>query len=85
MAGWASEIAIDRVKLERRVWLTAPVVEVIDARSVQTAEARRTKRGTPQGGAKWTEFDLDGARDRTFHICPLECGDPAGLPRSLLC
>ena len=31
-------------------WLTAPVVEVIDGRSVQTAEARRTKRGTPQGG-----------------------------------
>jgi hypothetical protein len=25
-------------------------VEVIDGRSVQTAEARRTKRGTPQGG-----------------------------------
>jgi RNA-directed DNA polymerase len=31
-------------------WLTAPVVEVIDGRPVQTAEARRTKRGTPQGG-----------------------------------
>jgi group II intron reverse transcriptase/maturase len=31
-------------------WLTAPVVEIIDGRSVQTAEARRTKRGTPQGG-----------------------------------
>jgi RNA-directed DNA polymerase len=31
-------------------WLTAPVVEVIDGRAVQTTEARRTKRGTPQGG-----------------------------------
>ena len=31
-------------------WLTAPMVEVIDGRPVQTAEARRTKRGTPQGG-----------------------------------
>jgi RNA-directed DNA polymerase len=31
-------------------WLTAPVVEIIDGRPVQTAEARRTKRGTPQGG-----------------------------------
>jgi len=30
-------------------WLTAPVVEVIDGRPVQTTEARRTKRGTPQG------------------------------------
>jgi group II intron reverse transcriptase/maturase len=31
-------------------WLTAPVVEDIDGRAVQTTEARRTKRGTPQGG-----------------------------------
>jgi len=31
-------------------WLTAPVVEIIDGRPVQTAETRRTKRGTPQGG-----------------------------------
>ena len=31
-------------------WLTAPVVEVIDGRRIQTTEARRTKRGTPQGG-----------------------------------
>ena len=31
-------------------WLTAPVVEVIEGRRVQTTEARRTKRGTPQGG-----------------------------------
>ena len=31
-------------------WLTAPVAESIDGRMVQTAEARRTKRGTPQGG-----------------------------------
>lgn len=31
-------------------WLTAPVVEVVGGRPVQTTEARRTKRGTPQGG-----------------------------------
>ncbi|MGB8547423.1 MAG: group II intron reverse transcriptase/maturase [Xanthobacteraceae bacterium] len=31
-------------------WLTALVVEIIDGRLVRTAEARRTKRGTPQGG-----------------------------------
>jgi len=31
-------------------WLTAPVVEYIDSRPVRTAEARRRKRGTPQGG-----------------------------------
>jgi group II intron reverse transcriptase/maturase len=31
-------------------WLTAPVVEIIDRRAVQTTEARRTKRGVPQGG-----------------------------------
>ena len=31
-------------------WLTAPVVEVIDGRAVQITEARRTKRGVPQGG-----------------------------------
>jgi hypothetical protein len=79
-SGWASEIAIDRVNRERRLRLTAPVVEVIDARSVHTAEARRTKRGTPQGGVKWTEFDLDGARDRTFHVRPLECGDQLACP-----
>lgn len=31
-------------------WLTAPVVECIDGRSVRTTEARRRKRGVPQGG-----------------------------------
>ena len=31
-------------------WLTAPVVEVIRGCPVQTTEARRTKRGVPQGG-----------------------------------
>jgi RNA-directed DNA polymerase len=31
-------------------WLTAPVVEFIGGRAVQTTEARRTKRGVPQGG-----------------------------------
>ena len=31
-------------------WLTAPVVEIADGRAVQTTEARRTRRGVPQGG-----------------------------------
>ncbi len=31
-------------------WLTAPVVEYVDGRPVRTTEARRRKRGTPQGG-----------------------------------
>jgi len=31
-------------------WLRAPVVEIIENRPIQTTEARRTKRGTPQGG-----------------------------------
>ncbi len=31
-------------------WMTVPVVEYIDRRAVRTTEARRTKRGTPQGG-----------------------------------
>jgi group II intron reverse transcriptase/maturase len=31
-------------------WMTAPVVEIIGGRPVQTTVARRTKRGTPQGG-----------------------------------
>jgi retron-type reverse transcriptase len=31
-------------------WLTAPVVENISGRRIQTTEARRKKRGTPQGG-----------------------------------
>ncbi len=30
-------------------WLTAPVVEYVGRRPVRTTEARRTKRGTPQG------------------------------------
>jgi len=59
-------------------WLTAPVVEVIDGRSVQTAEARRTKRGTPQGGVispllancYFRRFLLAWAKD--------EAGNPAG-------
>ncbi len=31
-------------------WLTVPVVEYVDGQAVRTTEARRTKRGTPQGG-----------------------------------
>jgi group II intron reverse transcriptase/maturase len=43
-------IADGRILHVIKSWLTAPVVEIIDGRPVQTAEARRTKRGTPQGG-----------------------------------
>jgi RNA-directed DNA polymerase len=31
-------------------WLTVPVVEYVDGRALRTTEARRKKRGTPQGG-----------------------------------
>jgi RNA-directed DNA polymerase len=31
-------------------WMTVPVVEYVEGRAVRTTEARRTKRGTPQGG-----------------------------------
>jgi group II intron reverse transcriptase/maturase len=43
-------IADGRVLRTIKGWLTAPVVERIDGRAVQTTEARRTKRGVPQGG-----------------------------------
>jgi RNA-directed DNA polymerase len=46
----ARRIADGRLLRTIKRWLTAPVVERIDGRPVQTAEARRTKRGTPQGG-----------------------------------
>jgi len=39
-----------RVLKTIKQWLTAPVVENITGRRIQTAEARRKKRGTPQGG-----------------------------------
>ena len=43
-------IADGRMLKTIKRWLTAAVVERINGRPVQTAEARRTKRGTPQGG-----------------------------------
>ena len=43
-------IADGRVLKTVKCWLTAPVVERVEGRMVQTAEARTTKRGTPQGG-----------------------------------
>jgi group II intron reverse transcriptase/maturase len=43
-------IADGRVLKTIKRWLTAPVVENISGRRIQTAEARRKKRGTPQGG-----------------------------------
>jgi group II intron reverse transcriptase/maturase len=50
MRSLSRRIADGRILHVIKCWLTAPVVEVIDGRAVQTAEARRTKRGTPQGG-----------------------------------
>ena len=50
MRSLSRRIADGRLLHVIKCWLTAPVVEVIDGRPVQTAEARRTKRGTPQGG-----------------------------------
>ncbi len=43
-------IADGRVLMTIKRWLIAPVVENIHGRRIQTAEARRKKRGTPQGG-----------------------------------
>jgi group II intron reverse transcriptase/maturase len=50
MRSLARRIADGRLLHTIKRWLTAPVVERIDGRPVQTAEARRNKRGTPQGG-----------------------------------
>jgi retron-type reverse transcriptase len=46
----ARRIADGRVLKTIKRWMTAPVVERVQGRPVQTAEARRNKRGTPQGG-----------------------------------
>jgi RNA-directed DNA polymerase len=46
----ARRIADGRVLRTVKRWMTAPVVERVNGRQVQTAEARRNKRGTPQGG-----------------------------------
>jgi RNA-directed DNA polymerase len=50
MRSLARRIADGRLLKTIKRWLTAPVVESIDGRRVQTSEARRRKRGTPQGG-----------------------------------
>ena len=50
MRSLSRRIADGRLLHVIKGWLTAPVVEVIDGRPVRTTEARRTKRGTPQGG-----------------------------------
>jgi len=50
MRSLARRIADGRLLKTIKRWLTVPVVERIDGRHVQTAEARRSKRGTPQGG-----------------------------------
>jgi RNA-directed DNA polymerase len=43
-------IADSRVLKTIKRWLVAPVVENVSGRRIQTTEARRRKRGTPQGG-----------------------------------
>lgn len=50
MRSLARRITDGRLLKTIKRWLTVPVVERIDGRHVQTAEARRRKRGTPQGG-----------------------------------
>src|SRR5579863_144082 len=50
MRSLARRIADGRLLRTIKRWLTAPVVERINGRPVQTAETRRRKRGTPQGG-----------------------------------
>ena len=50
MRSLSRRIADGRLLHTIKGWLTAPVVEIIDGRAVRTTEARRTKRGVPQGG-----------------------------------
>jgi RNA-directed DNA polymerase len=50
MRSLARRIADGRVLKTVKRWMTATVVERVNGRGVQTAEARRNKRGTPQGG-----------------------------------
>ena len=50
MRSLGRRIADGRLLKTIKRWLTAPVVEHIDGRPVRTTEARRRKRGTPQGG-----------------------------------
>jgi RNA-directed DNA polymerase len=50
MRSLSRRIADGRMLHVIKGWLAAPVVEVVDGRAVRTTEARRTKRGTPQGG-----------------------------------
>lgn len=50
MRSLARRIADGRVLKTIKRWMTTSVVERVDGRSVRTAEARTTKRGTPQGG-----------------------------------
>jgi RNA-directed DNA polymerase len=50
MRSLARRIADGRVLKTVKSWMTAAVVERVNGRVVQTAEARRNKRGTPQGG-----------------------------------
>jgi RNA-directed DNA polymerase len=45
-----SRIADGRILHVIKRWLTAPVVEVIDGRSVQDRRSAKDEAGTPQGG-----------------------------------
>lgn len=50
MRSLTRRIADGRVLKTVKRWMTASVVERVQGRMVQTAEARKKKRGTPQGG-----------------------------------
>jgi Reverse transcriptase (RNA-dependent DNA polymerase) len=59
-------------------WLTAPVVEVIDGRPVQTTEARRTKRGTSARAVSALQPSL-----RALSVSWSPRSPPSFLPRAL--
>ena len=50
MRSLVRRIADGRVLKTVKRWMTAPVIERVQGRMVQTAEARKKKWGTPQGG-----------------------------------
>jgi RNA-directed DNA polymerase len=63
MRSLSRRIADGRLLHTIKGWLTAPVVEIIGGRPVRTTEARRTKRGVPQGGVSTPPTILQNAAD----------------------
>jgi hypothetical protein len=69
MRSLGRRIADGRILHVIKRWLTAPVVEVIDGRSVQTAEARRTKRAVADGEDR-TVVQTDAAPSHDSDLKP---------------